>query len=117
MQSLPARDMAPPASDGANLRLAANLANELYVTGAAHFFGGQTGSTACTASKRYSAAIKLDAKVLTAAIDQALKEIGHCSTTMNLSTAASPALNAVRIWTGGTADLEEVSAILRWSMP
>jgi len=109
MQSLPAREMSPPTSDGANLRLAANLANELYTVALRTSLEDKPAALHAL-SKRYSAVVKLDAKVLTAAIDQALIEIGHCSTTMNLSTAGSPALNAVRIWTGGTTDIEEVSA-------
>lgn len=109
MQSLPARDLALPTSDGENLRLAANLANELYVVALRTSLEDKPAALQAL-SKRYSAAIKLDVKVLTAAIDQALKEIGQCSTTLNLSTAGSPALNAVRIWTGGTSEIDEVSA-------
>jgi HD-like signal output (HDOD) protein len=109
MQSLPARDMTPPASDGENLRLAANLANELYLI-ALRTSQEDKPAVLQELCNRYSSAVKLDVKDLTAAIDQALKEIGQCSTTLNLSTAGSPALNAVRIWTGGTADTEEVPA-------
>jgi HD-like signal output (HDOD) protein len=92
MHSLPAREMSPPTSDGANLRLAANLANELYTVALRTSLEDKPAALHAL-SKRYSAVVKLDAKVLTAAIDQALIEIGHCSTTMNLSTAGSPALN------------------------
>jgi hypothetical protein len=42
-----------------------------------------------------------------AALDQALKEVAERSTTLNLSTAGSPALNAVRVWTGGAVDSAE----------
>jgi len=109
MQSLPARDMTPPASDGEKLRLAANLANELYII-ALRTSQEDKPAALQALCKRYGAAVKLEVKDLTAAIDQTLKEIGQCSTTLNLSTAGSPSLNAVRIWTGGTADIEEVSA-------
>jgi hypothetical protein len=109
IQSLPARDMTPPASDGENLRLAANLANDLY-TVALRTSQEDKPAALQALCKRYGAAVKLDVKDLTAAIDQALQEIGQCSTTLDLSTAGSPSLNAVRIWTGGTTDIEPVSA-------
>lgn len=103
MQSLTARDMTPPSSDAGRLRVAANLANDLYVT--ALHTSQEDKSTALQAlSRRYSAAVKLDAKELLSAIDQALKEMAERSTTVNLPTAGSPALNAVRVWTGGVPE-------------
>jgi len=109
MQSLPGHNMTPPASGGENLRLAANLANDLYVV-ASRTSQEDKPAALQALCKRYSAAVKLDVKDLTAAIDQALKEIGQCSTTLNLSMGGSPSLNAVRVWTGGTTDVEEASA-------
>ena len=103
MQSLAPYNMTPAATDVESLRLAANLANELYVT--ALRTSPEDKATALQAlSKRYGAAIKLDTKDFVAAIDQALKEVGERSTTLNMPTASSPALNAVRVWTGGAAD-------------
>jgi HD-like signal output (HDOD) protein len=108
IQSLAMRDMTPPTSDGDNLRLAANLANDLYNI-ALHTSQDDKIAALQALCKRYSAAVKLNVKDLTAAIDQSLKNIGECSTTLNVPTAGSAALNAVRLWTGGTADIEEVS--------
>lgn len=106
MESLTTRDMAPPTTDVESLRLTANLANDLYVT-ALSTSEEQKSAALQDLSKRYSAAIKLEPKELIAAIDQALKEIAERSTTLNLSTAGSPALTTVRVWTGGAADSEE----------
>ncbi len=103
MQSLTPHDMTPPGTDVESLRLAANLANDLYVT-ALRTSQDDKAAALEALSKRYSGAIKLDAKELVAAIDQGLKEVAERSTTLNLSTAGSPALNAVRVWTGGAAD-------------
>ncbi|MFK2890448.1 HDOD domain-containing protein [Dyella flagellata] len=109
MQRITARDMTPPTSDSDNLRLAANLANDLYFTA---LRSSQEDKTAAleALSKRYSAAIKLDTKDLIAAVDQALKEVADCSTTVNLPIAGSSALHAVRVWTGGAVDEEEPEA-------
>jgi HD-like signal output (HDOD) protein len=109
MQSIPARELTPPTTEAENLRLAANLANDLYIT-ALQTSQEDKPAALQALCKRYSAAVKLDVKDLNAALDQSLKEIGQCSTTLNLSTAGSPALNAVRVWTGGTGDIAEVSA-------
>jgi HD-like signal output (HDOD) protein len=103
MQSLTPRDMAPPGTDAESLRLAANLANDLYVTALRTSQEEKTAALEAL-SKRYRGAIKLNAKELVAAIDQGLKEVAERSTTLNLPTAGSPALNAVRVWTGGAAD-------------
>ncbi len=105
MQSLPEREMTPPRTDVESLRLAANLANDLYVTA---LRTSQEDKPAALEAliKRYGAAVKLETKELTAAIEQALKELAERSTTLNLSTAGSPALNAVRVWTGGVVDNE-----------
>ncbi len=105
MQNLAEREMTPPSTEVENLRLAANLANDLYVTA---LRTSQEDKPAALQAliKRYSAAVKLDAKELTAAIEQALKELAERSTTLNLPTAGSPAMNAVRVWTGGAVEAE-----------
>jgi HD-like signal output (HDOD) protein len=111
MQTLPPRDMVPPTTEGESLRLAANLANDLYIT-ALRTSQDDKSAALEALSKRYSAAIKLDAKALIEAIDQGLTEVAERSTTLNLSTAGSPTLNAVRVWTGGATDsAEEGSAV------
>jgi transcriptional regulator with GAF, ATPase, and Fis domain len=55
-------------------------------------------------SRRYSAAIKLDAKEMIEAINQGLRELAERSTTLHLPAAHSQTLNVIRIWTGGAAD-------------
>jgi HD-like signal output (HDOD) protein len=109
MQTLTPREMAPPTTEGENLRLAANLANDLYVTALRTSPEDKTAALEAL-SKRYSSAVKLAAKDLIEALDQGLKEVAERSTTLNLSTAGSPTLNAVRVWTGGVADTEEEAA-------
>jgi hypothetical protein len=84
--------------------LAANLANDLYVTALRTSQEDKTEALLALA-RRYSGAIKLDPRELVAAIDQGLKEVGERSTTLNLPTAGSPALNTVRVWTGGAPDV------------
>lgn len=103
MQRMTVRDMTPPGSDAESLRLAGNLANDLYVTA---LRSSQEDKTAAleALSKRYSAAIKLDTKDLMAAVDQALKEVADRSTTVSLPIAGSSALQAVRVWTGGVVE-------------
>ncbi|RUL75214.1 HDOD domain-containing protein [Dyella choica] len=103
MQRITADGMSAPTSDAENLRLAANLANDLYVTA---LRSSQEDKAAALEAlrKRYGAAIKLDTKDLVAAVDQALKEVADCSTTVSLPIAGSSALHAVRVWTGGAVD-------------
>ena len=103
MQSLTPRDMSPPGTDIDNLRLAANLANDLYIV-ALRTSQEDKPAALQTLCKRYGGAVKLDPKDLTAAIEQALNEVAERSTTLNLSTAGSPALNTVRVWNDGGAD-------------
>ena len=99
MQSLKARDIPPPANDVEKLKIAANLSNDLYMVA---LRGSQEDKPAAlqALSKRYSAAIRLDAKELVAAITQGLKEMAERSTILDLAAAHSPALNAVRTWAG-----------------
>lgn len=103
MQSLTPRDFAPPANDAQKLKLTANLANELYIT-ALRCPPADKAAALEALSKKYEAAVKLDSKVLTEAIDQGLKELAERSTTLSLPTEQSQALNAIRVWTGGAGD-------------
>jgi len=102
MQSLKAREISPPATEVEALKIAANLANDLY---AIALRGSQADkeSALATLSRRYSAAIKLEAKDLIEALRQGLNEIAERSVTLNLAVAHSPALNAVRAWAGQPA--------------
>jgi HD-like signal output (HDOD) protein len=101
MQILAAGDLARPT--GSELKIAANLANELYITA---LRGSQADKTAAlqALSKRYSAAIKLDAKELIEAVQEGLKEIAERSTALDLPAANSPVLSIVRKWTGGSTE-------------
>jgi HD-like signal output (HDOD) protein len=103
MQSLKARDIAPPANDAERLKIAANLANDLY---AAALRSSQADKEAAlqALSQRYGAALKLDAKALIEALRQGLAEIAERSAALNLAVAHSPALNAVRSWAGQPAE-------------
>lgn len=103
MQSLAERDMVPPKTDVQKLKIAANLANDLYVTALRSSKSDQPAALQAL-SKRYGAAIKVDSKELIGAIDQGLKELAERSTTLPLPATHSQTLNAIRIWTGGAAD-------------
>ena len=103
MQSLKARDITPPGTEAERLKIAANLANDLYATALRSSPADQEAALQAL-SQRYSAAIKLDAKDLIEALRQGLAEIAERSATLNLAVAHSPALNAVRAWAGQPAD-------------
>jgi HD-like signal output (HDOD) protein len=100
MQRITVREMIPPSSDIETLRLAANLANDLYLITLRSSQEDKTEALEAL-SKRYSAAVKLDTKDLMAAVEQALKEVADRSTTVSVPIAGSSALQAVRVWTGG----------------
>lgn len=106
MQSLKARDIVPPTTEVDKLRIAANLANDLYTTA---LRGTQADKQAAleALSKRYSAAIKLNPKELIETLKEGLREITERSTILDLATAHSPALNVVRNWAGATAGTAE----------
>jgi len=106
MGRLKLRDITPPTTDVEKLKLAANLANDLYMT-ALRSSRADKPAALQALIERYGGAIKLNADVLIEAIDQGLREIAERSTTLDLATAHSPNLNVVRIWTGGTADSTE----------
>ena len=103
MQSLKPREIAPPGTDAERLKIAANLANDLYATALRSSPADQDASLQAL-SRRYSAAIKLDAKDLIEALRQGLAEIAERSATLNLAVAHSPALNTVRAWAGQPAE-------------
>jgi HD-like signal output (HDOD) protein len=103
MQALATGDIAPPTTDIGQLKLAANLGNDLYLTA---LRSPQADKPAAVQAliKRYGGAIRLEPKVLNEALDQALREIAECTTTLNLPAGHSQTLESVRIWTGGVAD-------------
>jgi HD-like signal output (HDOD) protein len=103
MQRLSSRDMSPPTTEVQRLKIATNLANDLYITALRSTHADKTVALEAL-SKRYSPAIKLDVKELLAAIDYGLKEISERATTLNLPVENSPTLNVIRVWTGGTSD-------------
>ena len=109
MQSLKLRDIAPPNTDAERLKIAANLANDLYAI-ALRGSPADRDAALQALSQRYSAAIKLDATELVEALRQGLKEIAERSATLNLASTQSPALNAVRAWAGQPAEGTEAVA-------
>jgi len=109
MQGLKPRDIAPPSTEGEQLKIAANLANDLYAI-ALRGSPGDKDAALQLLCQRYGAAIKLDPKDLVEALRQGLKEVAERSATLNLASAHSPALNAVRAWTGQPAEATEVVA-------
>jgi HD-like signal output (HDOD) protein len=108
MQNLVAREVVPPRNDVERLNIVANLANDLYIT-ALRSSRADQATALQTLSKRYGPAIKLSDAELLDAIRQGLKEMAERSTTLNLPTQDSPALNVVRIWTGGGAGVANAS--------
>lgn len=103
MQRIEARDIARPTTDVQKLKLAANLANDLYTT-ALRSSPAERHAQLQALSQRYSAAIKMDVKDLMAAIDQGLAEFADRSAALSLPAAQSPTLKAIRIWSGDSAD-------------
>jgi HD-like signal output (HDOD) protein len=105
MQRLPPRDISPPTTEVERLTVAANLANDLYITALRSSQADKTSALEAL-GKRYAGAITLDVKELLAAIDFGLKELAERATTLNLPVANSPTLEVIRVWTGGAADAE-----------
>jgi HD-like signal output (HDOD) protein len=103
MQRATVRDLEPPTSDVQRLKVAANLANDLYMT-ALRSSESDKPAALQALSKRYSAAIKLNAQELVAAVEQGLKELAERATTLNLPVANSSTMNVIRVWTGGVPD-------------
>jgi HD-like signal output (HDOD) protein len=110
MQRLTPRDMNPPTTDVHRLKLATNLANDLYMTALRSTHADKTAALEAL-SRRYSPAIKLDVKELLEAIDYGLKEISERATTLNLPVENSPTLNVIRVWTGGTVESDEADEV------
>jgi len=104
MQRPSARDIAPPATDVDRLKIATNLANELYLT-ALRSSEADKSAALLALCRRYAPAVKLDAKDLNFAVEQGLKELAERATTLNLPVANSSAVQVVRVWTGGVPDV------------
>jgi HD-like signal output (HDOD) protein len=100
MQSLPPRDVVAPKSEIEKLRIAANLANDLYAT-ALRSPPADKAAALLALSKRYNAAIQLEPEELLAVIEQGLKDVGERSATLDLPATHSPILKAIRSWAGG----------------
>ncbi len=109
MERVSLREMAPPKTDLEKLKIAANLANDLYLV-ALRSSEAEKPAALLALSKRYSAALKLDTRELTAAIDYGLREMAERATTLNLPVANSPTLNVIRIWTGGSGETAEAGS-------
>jgi HD-like signal output (HDOD) protein len=107
MQSLPPRDVAAPKTDIEKLRIAANLANDLYVT-ALRTTSANKAAALQALSKRYNAAIQLKPDELTAVIEQGLKDVAERSATLDLPATNSPILKTIRSWAGGSTDAAPV---------
>lgn len=103
MQSLPPRDVAAPTTEIEKLRIAANLANDLYMT-ALRSPPANKALALQALSKRYNAAIQLKPEEMNAVIEQGLKDVAERSATLDLPATHSPILKAIRSWAGGTAD-------------
>lgn len=103
MQRLTASDMALPTTDLGKLKVATNLANDLYITALRTTQADKTAALQAI-SRRYGTVVGLDVKELLAAIDYGLKEIAERATTLNLPVKNSPTLEVIRVWTGGSAD-------------
>jgi len=103
MQSLPPREVAAPKTEIEKLRVAANLANDLYMT-ALRSPPANKAAALQALSKRYGAAIELKPEELTAVIEQGLKDVAERSVAMDLSAAQSPILKTIRSWAGDSTD-------------
>jgi HD-like signal output (HDOD) protein len=104
MQSLKAREIVPPATEGERLKIAANLANDLY---AIALRGSPEDKDAAleALSRRYSAAIRLEPKDLVETLKQGLREVAERSVSLNFAASHSPVLNAVRNYAGEGAEI------------
>jgi HD-like signal output (HDOD) protein len=105
MQKLPPRSVGAPGDDLDRLKVTANLANDLYLT-ALRSPAADRSTALQELSRRYSAAVKLDAKELLAALERGLREIAERSVTFELPTTHSVLLNVIRKWTGVAAGAE-----------
>ncbi|GFE79492.1 hypothetical protein GCM10011487_14920 [Steroidobacter agaridevorans] len=108
METLSAREISAPSTDVDRLKIAANYANDLY--NAALRTPASAKSAALFAlSRRYSPAIKLDARELTAIIDQSLKEMAERTTALEVPAEKNATWQAIRAWSGSAPDGGETS--------
>ncbi|HEY5755918.1 MAG TPA: HDOD domain-containing protein, partial [Steroidobacter sp.] len=103
METLSSREITSPDTDIQRLKIAANYANDLYNI-ALRTPASDKSAALLALSKRYSAAVKLDAKELTDIVDQGLKEMAERSATLDLPAANSPTLKTIRAWNGGASN-------------
>lgn len=108
METLPSRQIASPDTDIQRLKIAANYANDLYNI-ALRTPAADKSAALLALSKRYSPALKLDAKELTDIVDLGLKEMAARSATLDLPASNSPTLKAIRAWNGSVSDDTEVA--------
>ncbi len=108
METLSSREIASPDSELQRLKIAANYANDLYNI-ALRTPAANKSAALLALSKRYSAAVKLDAKALTEIVDQGLKEMSERSATLDLPAANSPTLKAIRAWNGSAPETLEAT--------
>lgn len=109
MQSLPPRAVAVPTTQIDKLRIAANLANDLYMT-ALRSPPANRAAALEALCKRYGPAIKLQPHELTAVIEQGLKDVAERSVTLDLPAAHSPILQSIRSWAGGVETTTSAAA-------
>jgi hypothetical protein len=95
METLSSREITSPDTDIQRLKIAANYANDLYNI-ALRTPAANKSAALLALSKRYSAAVKLDAKELTDIVDQGLKDMAERSAMLDLPAANSPTLKAIR---------------------
>ena len=110
MQSLKAREILPPGTDAERLKIAANLANDLYGVALRGSHEDRDADLQAL-SRRYSAAIRIEPKDLVEALKQGLREIAERSVSLNLAASHSPALNAVRSYAGESAEGAPAAAL------
>jgi HD-like signal output (HDOD) protein len=101
MQSLPPREVAAPKTEIEKLRVAANLANDLYITALRSPLANKAAALQAL-SKRYTAAIQLKPDELNAVIEQGLKDVAERSAALDLPATHSPILKTIRSWARGT---------------
>ncbi len=99
MQGISARDITTPKTDADKLKIAANLANELYTT-ALCTSESEKQAALQSLSKRYAGAIKIDPSELMTTIDKGLEEIAERAPSLNLPVKNSPTLKTIKTWMG-----------------
>lgn len=97
-----------PVSDLERLKLAANMANELYTT-AMHTPAKDREAVLRSLSRRYAAAVKIDVTELVAVIEQGLHEMAERAPMLNLPLKNSKALGTLRSFTGQVEDTPDTA--------